>query len=109
MDFFSLMIILFIIAAVVGFVVKVVFWIWVARSAWNAYKVYNAEIESGLRQLAMAMQAHQAQQAIALQQAMRQQVATLPRSERITYKRKLSDVVSGKKVLNPATGEWEDG
>ena len=107
MDLFDIIII----SVILGVIGKGLFWVWIAwtvgRAAHGAYQIYNGQIEAGLRQLAMEIQAHHNQQARAIEAAMRQRVAALPRRERVVYKNRLSDVVRGKKVLNPATGEWE--
>ena len=101
-------IIIVFIVAIIAFAVKVFFWIFVAKSAYNAYQVYNYQVEDALQQLSIAMQSDQYEQVQVQQQAVQQQVDSLPRSEREVYESRLSEVVAQRKVLNPATGEWEN-
>lgn len=97
---------LIIAVVVVGFIMKILWWVWAAMSFYHVYKVYNAAVEDELRRLWMLQQQHQNAQAAALQRSIMQQISSLPRQERREYRRKLSDVVHEKLVLDPRTGEW---
>lgn len=106
--FFFLFFVGAIIIGIIIFIIKILFWVWVGKSAYDVYKVYNAQMEAGLRQLAFALQAQNMQQVRIMEQRMRQQVASLPSNERKVYQDKLNKVVKRDLELNPETGEWEE-
>lgn len=107
MDIFSTFFIYLIIGSVfgtvIGFVLKFLFW----RSIFRSIQVNNTQVDTALWQLAMQLQAEHYNQAREIEEATRRRILELPRRERAVYQNRLTEVVSGKKVLNPATGEWE--
>ncbi len=103
----STIILFVVIFIVLPVLLKIVWWFWVARSAFKIYKAYNAAVEEDLQRLWWAIQQQHSQEVESLRRNISSQVSTLPRNERREYTRKLSDVMDGSLKLNPVTGKWE--
>ncbi len=114
MEFIFIIIIIIGILSSVGPLLFGIWAAWVAgrtvnRAVNSGMQIYNALIEGMMRQLAMELQAQHHQEASERQQAIQRELRTLPSREQRLYRQRLSDVVDRKQVLNPATGEWENG
>lgn len=66
---------------------------------------YDPAFEQMLAALAVAVQAHERQQAANLQRQLERQINQLPPQQRATQRQRLDAVVSEEMAVDPATGE----